>query len=139
MNDQNRSISIGGNVTGAAIVAGDHNRVSVTYEKTELPPAASVDIAAEVAALKQLLADLQMPAKEKRKMDNAIEDAELEAKEKKPEKAEIGASVERALKYAEKAGTLAAAIDKLKPHVKNLSAWLGQNYDKLLAMVGLAV
>lgn len=132
-----RSVNIGGNVQGAAIVVGDSNTVSVEYTKTELPPADSVDIHQEIAALKELLA--QLGSDHGRKIDNAVADAEDELSRESPDKDEIGRALERALGYANKAGALAESAGKLAPHVRNVVGWLGDNWHKLLPLVGLAL
>jgi hypothetical protein len=49
-----RSISVGGDMIGSSAVTGDHNVVH-TEHKASLPPAESVDIGAEVRALRELL------------------------------------------------------------------------------------
>ena len=51
----NRGVAIGGSVIGGAVVTGDHNVTEVRYRKVTLPPAESVDIRAELAALRDLL------------------------------------------------------------------------------------
>ncbi len=133
----NRSISIGGSVTGSAVVAGDGNTVTVNYQQAEIPPAETVDVAAELAALKEALAGLQAEDKDRKKIDNALEEAEDESGADAPDRDEVGAALERALKYAQKADGFARQIDKLKPHVQNLAGWLGENWYKLLSVVGL--
>lgn len=132
-----RSVSIGGGVSGSAIVTGDQNTVSVTYTKTTLPPAESVDMRSELAELRKALAALQSP--DAGKIQRALDDAEEEAAKPEPDKDEIGAALERAIGYAEKADGFAQAVEKLAPHVKNAAAWLGKNWSKILAFVGLAI
>ncbi|GBC62400.1 CHAT domain-containing protein [Desulfonema ishimotonii] len=137
MSNQNRSVSVGGNVTGSAIVTGDSNTVTVNYEKANVPPPETVDIAAELAALKAALAEIQVTDKDRRKLDNAIEDAEVEVRETEPDRDEVGSALERALKYAEKAEGFASQIEKLRPHVERAAGWLGINWHNLLPIVGL--
>lgn len=135
--NQNRSVSIGGSVTGSAIVTGDSNTVSVQFQPASLPKPEQVNIKAEVEALREVLATLSSP--DRRKIDNALEDAEEELKKPEPDKDEVGKALDRAIGYAEKATGFAEAIDKLRPHVQNAAAWLGENWYKLLPLVGLAI
>jgi hypothetical protein len=110
-----RSVSIGGSVTGSAIVTGDGNTVSVQFQPAALPQPESVNIQAELDALHELLSQLQSP--DQRKIDNALDDAKEELKKPNPDK----------------------AIDKLRPHVEKAASWLGEHWYKLLSIVGLTV
>jgi hypothetical protein len=133
--NQNRSVSIGGSVTGSAIVTGDGNTVSVQFQPAALPQPESVNIQAELDALHELLSQLQSP--DQRKIDNALDDAKEELKKPKPDKDEVGQALDRAMTYAQKANGFAEAIDKLRPHVEKAASWLGENWYKLLTLVGL--
>lgn len=137
MENNNRSISIGGNLEGSAVVSGDNNTVSVHFEKAEIPAPASVNIFSEISMLRQLLTNLHIPDKDEQKVKNALDEADLESKEKEPDRDEIGASIDRALKYAKKAEGFTDVITKLKPHVQNIAGWLGKNWYKILTAVGL--
>lgn len=64
-----RSISIGGNVTGAAITAGDNNTVSIAFSQQTLPPPDQVDARAEFQALREVATP------ERAKLDRALDDA----------------------------------------------------------------
>lgn len=132
---QNRSVSVGGSVTGGAIVTGDSNTVSVQYQQAALPPPESVDMAAELKALKEALANLQTP--DRRKIDNALDEAEDELKKTQPDKDEVGKAMERALGYAQKGEGFSGALEKIAPRVEKAAAWLGENWYKLLSFVGL--
>ena len=134
---QNRSVSVGGSVTGSAIVTGDSNTVSVEYRQTELPPPETVDMRSEIAAIREILAALQTP--DSRKIERAMEDVADELDKPEPDKDEVGAGLERALKYAQTADELASVTENLGEHVKLAAAWLGQNWYKLLGVVGLMV
>jgi hypothetical protein len=135
--NQNRSVSIGGSVTGSAIVTGDSNTVSVQFQQAALPQRESVDIQAELNALHALLTQLQSP--DQRKIENALDDAKEELKKPEPNKDEVGQALDRALNYAQKTNGFAEAIDKLRPHVEKSAAWLGEHWYKLLPLVGLTV
>ena len=134
---QNRSVSVGGNVTGSAIVAGDSNTVSMQYQQATLPPPDSVDMAAELKSLRESLATLQTP--DRRKINNALDEAEDELKKPQPDKNEVGKAIDRALDYAKKADGFTDAIEKIKPRVEKAAAWLGENWYKILGVVNLVV
>lgn len=132
-----RSVRIGGNVTGSVVQTGNGNVASVSFQQASLPQPEMVDISAEVAALRELLTQLE--SVDKRKIENALEDAEDELQKLEPGKDEVGQALDRALKYAEKANGFAEAIEKLQPHIEKAAGWLGQNWYKLLAVVGLTI
>ena len=133
----NRGVSIGGNVTGSAIVTGDRNITSLQFTQTTLPPAASVDFQAEFAALRQILAELQ--AADRKKIDRALEDAAEEIIKPQPDRDEIGQALDRALTYAQKAEGFAATAGRLQTHITIIVSWLGDNWHKLLPVVGLTL
>ena len=133
----NRSVDIGGNVTGSTIVTGDHNVAQTTYPHVTLPPAESVDISIALNALREVLAQLHSP--DGRKIDNALRDAKDELAKTEPDKDAVGRALERALDYASKADKFAEVIEKLAPHLKKAAAWLGENWYKILGVVGLTV
>lgn len=134
---QDRSASIGRDAIGSIIQTGDYNAASVQLQQVNLPQPESVNIQAELAALKAVLSPLETP--DRRKIENAIVDAEEELKKPEPDKDEVGQALERALNYATTANGFAEAIDKLRPHVEKTAGWLGENWHKILAAVGLAV
>jgi hypothetical protein len=119
------------------IQTGDRNTASVQFHQTTLPPAKSVDIKTELDALRDLLAQIDSP--DRRKIDNALADAEDELKKPEPDKGEVGQALERAFNYAQKAEGFSAAIEKLQPRVSKVVAWLGENWYKLLSVVRLGV
>ncbi|ARV62733.1 CHAT domain-containing protein [Nostocales cyanobacterium HT-58-2] len=134
---QNRSVSIGGNVTGSAIQTGDSNVANIQFQPVSLPAPESVDIQAELNALCEALAKLESP--DRRKIENAFADAEEEVNKPKPDKDEVGKALDRALDYAKKAEGFASVVEKLKPHLTKTTAWLGENWHKLLGIVGLGI
>ena len=71
------------------------------------------------------------------KIDNAVSEVEHELAQPAPDKDEIGSTLDRALKVAQKTEGYIRTIDKLKPRITNIAAWLGENGYKLLAAVGL--
>ena len=135
--NRNSSISIGGSVTGSAITSGDNNTIAVTFQEASLPASADVNIKAEIKALQEVLAGLSSP--DQRKINNALADIEDELAKPQPDKDEVGQALDRAMTYAQKASGFAEAIAQLRPHVERTAAWLGKNWYKLLAFVGLAI
>ena len=131
------SITIGGSVTGSAITSGDNNTIAVTFQAASLPEPTSVNIKAEIDALRQILAPLASP--DRRKLDNALADIDDELAKPQPDKDEVGQALDRAMTYAQRASGFAEAIAQLRPHVERTAAWLGKNWYKLLAFVGLAM
>ena len=132
---QDRSVRVGGNATGNVFVTGDNNQVSQNYQQAPLPPPESVDIRSELQALQSLLE--QLHTEHRRKIDNALEEAIDELKREQPDRDEVGRAVDRALEYAQKTGEFAGIVEKLKPHVTGAASWLGKNWYKILAAVGL--
>ncbi len=129
------SVAVGGSVTDGHIVTGDQNMVSFT--KITLPPAESVDIRAELAALRAALEALGAP--DAAKIGRALDDAEEEASKAEPDKKEVGNALDRALDYAEKAEGFTAATEKLLPRVRAIAGWLGEYGPRLLKFVGLVI
>ena len=134
---QNRSVSIGGSVTGSAVQTGDSNIANIQFQPVSLPAPESVDMRAELDALRAVLAKLE--SSDRRKIDNAFADAEEELNKPKPDKDEVGKALDRAFDYAKKAEGFASLVEKLKPHLTKTTAWLGENWHKLLGIVGLGI
>lgn len=133
MSSGERSVHIGGNSVGSTIITGDHNQVSAS---TSIRSVAGVEIAQELAGLREVLARLELPAKQRRKVDNALQEAADEATEEEPDRAEIGSALVRALGTVEKLGRLGEVVAQLRPHVERAAAWLGENGAPLIAMLG---
>lgn len=129
-----RSVSVGGDARGNIIITGDHNVASL--QKVTLPPAASVDIRSELDAVNNLLAQLSTP--DSRKIENALSDANEELGRPQPDKDEVGTALERALGYAKKSDDFAKIVEEMAPRIAKATAWLGDNWHKLLGLVGLA-
>src|SRR3712207_5387158 len=79
----NRSVTAR-DITGSSVVTGDHNTVSTRMRQVPLPLAAEVDVKTELAALRQLLAELKVP--ERGKLDRALTDAAEKAAKPDPDK-----------------------------------------------------
>jgi len=135
--NSNLSVSVGGNVTGSAIQTGDHNIASIQFQPAALSQPETVDMSAILEELQTIL--MQLDAPDPRKIANAVEDAKEELKKPQPDKDEVGQALDRAITYAQKANGFAEAIAKLRPHVEKAASWLGENWYKLLPIVGLTV
>jgi hypothetical protein len=132
-----RNVHIGGNATGNIIQTGDHDTAELHFKKADLPPPEKVDIAKELAALKELLG--QLKTGDQQKIVNAVAEAAGDASKPKPDKDEVGKGLERALSYASKAADFGEKTGKIATHLQNAVGWLGENWHKLLPLVGLAV
>jgi len=134
------SIHIGGSVSGSNLMfAGDNNTTvvgnnNVTDIRNKMPAPESVDIRKELAGLREVLANLQSP--DQKKINNAIEEAQEEIQKPEPKKDEVGKALERAMGYAQQAGTFKTIIETLKPHVLSISSWLGENWHSLTKVIG---
>ncbi|BAZ37738.1 hypothetical protein NIES4101_36610 [Calothrix sp. NIES-4101] len=97
---QNRSVSVGNNVTGGAIITGNNSTTNINFQLVSLPAPVSVNIDAEINALREIIAKLE--TSDRRKIDNAFADAQEELNKPQPDKDEVGDALNRALKYAKK-------------------------------------
>jgi hypothetical protein len=131
----NRSVSIGRDVRNTVIVTGDRASVTQTLKRVSPPAPETVDIRAELVALRAALAEVAAP--DARKIDNAIGDAEDELQKPEPDKDEIGKALDRAIGYAQKAEGFATAAEKLVPHIVQVAGWLGTAGLALLRTFGL--
>ncbi|MBW4512250.1 MAG: CHAT domain-containing protein [Scytonematopsis contorta HA4267-MV1] len=134
---QNRSVFIGGNVANSTIISGDRNVTTLYSQAVSLHTLLNIDIQAELEVLQEILANL--PSPNSRKIYNAFADATDELNKENLDKDEVGKALERALNYAKKAEGFACVVEKLKPHLANTVAWLGDNWHKLLNIVGLGI
>lgn len=124
-------------IIGSQVITGDKNTATMKNVKVSLPPQDTVDIKAELSALRDLLASLNAP--DQGKLDRALQDAEEEAQKPEPDKDEIGSAIERAVKYAKGASEFAENAEKLAPRLAAVASWLGSNGLKILAMAGIAI
>ena len=129
-----RSVRIGGSVTGSAVVTGDSNTVSVQFQQASLPQPETVDIQAELEALQTILASFDDPI-----ATGVAQKLEQEAAKPKPDKDAVATTLETGLTYTKNLAGFAEAIDKLRPHVEAAAGWLGKHGYKLLPLVGLAL
>jgi hypothetical protein len=96
-----------------------------------------VDLKAELAALRASLADLRVP--DRRKLDNALEDAEIEGAKLTPDKEEIAGAVGRVARYAKAADDFSERVEKMAPRIGALAAWLGPLGKTVLGAFGIAL
>ena len=132
--NEDRSVHVGGSVTGSAVVTGDSNTVSVQFQQASLPEPETVDIQAELKALQTILASFDDPI-----ATGVAQKLEQEAAKPEPDKDVIATTLETGLTYTKNLAGFAEAIDKLRPHVEATARWLGKHGYKLLPLVGLAL
>jgi hypothetical protein len=132
-----RNVHIGRDAIGNVIQTGDHNVATIQGQKIRLPAPESVDIRAEIEALRQLLGNLATD--DRPKISNALSEAAGDAAKPNPDRDEVGKGLERALDYASKAADFSDKAGTIATHVQNAVAWLGENWHKLLPLVGIAV
>jgi hypothetical protein len=128
----NRSINVGSSVKNSSLLTGDH----ATVTHVTLPPPSTVDPKAQLAALRDLLAGLNVP--ERRRLDNALQEADDELAKPDPDKDEVAGAVGRVLKAAKGANTFAEQLEKLAPRVAAIASWAGPAGRALLSLVGLS-
>lgn len=132
-----RAVSIGGDARGNVIQTGDGNVASVRYQHVSLPPPASVDMRAEVMALRELLTGLG--SEHGKKIAHALDEADEEINKPEADREEVGKALSRALDYAQKAEGFAGIVETLRPHVARVASWLGSNWHRLVGVVGLTL
>jgi hypothetical protein len=130
-----RNVRIGGNAAGNIIQTGDQNKAELHYKKAQLPAPESVNIQDELKTLQQLLGGLATDNQQK--IVNALTEASQDAAKPTPDRDEVGKGLERALDYASKAADFSDKATTIATHVQNAVAWLGDNWHKLLPLVGL--
>jgi hypothetical protein len=137
----NQSIKVGRDAVGNIMTVGNQNRiesdVKAELKKTTLPAAGSVDIGKELENIRAVLE--RIGGEKADKIGRAMDDAAKQARDKEPDKDKVGKALKRALDYSKTGSGFAENVAKLAPHVRNTVGWLGANWHKLLAVVGLAV
>jgi hypothetical protein len=88
----NRSVTAR-DITGSSVVTGDQYTVTTTMRQVTAPPAETVDVQAEVAALRELLAQFKN-VPDRGKVDRAMQDAAEESAKAQPDKEEVGSAVD---------------------------------------------
>jgi hypothetical protein len=126
------TISIGGSVSGSAVLLGDKNQVAVTTQAQ-----APVDTKAMLAALEEVHKVLsQVAGPDAKRIGNAADEALEEAKTAEPRKSVVAESLERALKLATSVAGVGKDLETLKPSLSALAGWLGGEYQALLRLLG---
>jgi hypothetical protein len=133
----NRSVTAR-DITGSSLVTGDHDTVTTTMRQVAAPPADKVDVQTELAALKELLAQLKN-VPDRGKLDRAMQDAVEETAKSKPDKEEVGGALERVVKYAKGASDFAENTEKLIPRLAALGSWLGPAGRAVLNTLGVSI
>lgn len=136
-NQVNKSVSIRGDVTNSIIQTGNQNVVLEEKKRIKLPPPNSVDIQADFEELCRLLTQLHSP--KHKEIEHALEDARHELAKPKANRDKIGKALERALNYAKQAESFANVMGRLKPYIAGTVSWLGNNWHKLLSIVGFTL
>lgn len=131
-----RSVNIGGNVTGSIITTGDNNSIRMRDINVSVPPVESINAREEFEALREFLLSLQTG--EGKKLERALEDADEELAKEDPAKDEIGDALSRAVKYAKSANEFGDNAEKFAPRIVALATWLGHHGQKLLDQAGIS-
>ena len=134
-NGDNRSVTAR-DITGSSVVTGDNNLVSTRMQQITLPPPETVDVRAELAALRELVAKLSL--QDRGRFDRAAEDATEETSKADPDKEEVAGAVGRIVEYAKAADDFDEHVTKLLPHIAALGSWLGTAGYALLKAAGIA-
>jgi hypothetical protein len=134
-NGDNRSVTAR-EITGSSVVTGDNNLVSTRMQQVTLPPPDTVDVRAELAALREFVGKLNL--QDRGKLNRAIEDATEETNKADPDKEEVAGAVGRIVKYAKAADDFSEHASNLLPHIMALGSWLGPHGHALLTAVGIA-
>jgi hypothetical protein len=77
----------------------------------------------------------QLKTDDQQKIVNTVTEAAGDAA--KPDKDEVGKALERALGYASKAADFGEKTGQIATHLQNAVGGLGDNWHKLLPLVGL--
>jgi hypothetical protein len=136
-----RGVTIGRDAVGNVITTGDRNKVKATITATKRevapgePPTPPVDVAKELASIREALASLssQNATKISRALDDAAEEA---AKPDGGDKDEVGKALDRAMGYAKSATAFATTVAGLGQPLHNLVGWLGEQWSTLLTHLG---
>ncbi len=105
------------------------------YAKTSLPAPHRVDMAAELASIRRVLTVLR--AEDSILIEIALDEARYQLAKPEPSADRIGAAVQRALDLASRDEGFEERRDTLVPHLRQVCAWLGAPWYRLLGFVGL--
>jgi hypothetical protein len=133
----NRSVTAR-DITGSSVVTGNHNTVTTTMSQVTAPPPDKVDVKAELAALRELLAELK-GVSDRGRLDRAMEDAVEETAKPEPDKEWVGNALERVAKSAKAANDFSENAEKIVPRLVALGSWLGPAGRAVLNALGVPV
>jgi hypothetical protein len=133
----NRSVTAR-DITKSSVVTGDQNIVTTTMKQVAAPPADRVDVKAELAALRDLLAELKN-VPDRGRLDRAMQDAVEEAVKPEPDKEWVGNALDRVAKSAKAASDFTENAEKIVPRLVALGSWLGPAGRAVLNALGVAV
>ncbi len=109
--------------------------VTGRYAKTSLPAPHRVDMAAELASIRRVLTVLR--AEDAILIEIALDEARYQLAKPEPNADRIGAAVQRALDLASRDDGFEDHRDTLVPPLRQVCAWLGAPWYRLLGFVGL--
>lgn len=132
----NRFVSVGGNIAGSQIITGDNATAQMRGVSVRLTSGDELNVTAELGALRAALGSLATP--DAGKIDRALQDAEEEAEKETPDREEVGAALERAVKYAKGASDFGEHASKIAGHLGPLVSWLGGKWTKILELSGIS-
>ena len=113
----------------SVIVSGSNNQVDFDNRvrvESAMPPPTDIDLGRELAALRELLAALEMP--DAGKMERALLDAEEEAAKAERNKNEIREALERGSQYAKAADNFSEHAEKIARRIADMAAWAGFSF-----------
>jgi hypothetical protein len=131
-----RSVKAGGNIIGSQVITGDGNTAQMRDVSVQLTTGQDVNLAAELAGLREALNALSAP--DAAKIERALQDAEEEAGKDEPDKEEVGSALERAIKYAKNASDFGEHASNIAKHLGPVVSWLGSKWTKILALAGIS-
>ncbi|MBP0027028.1 hypothetical protein [Roseofilum sp. Guam] len=133
--EQNRSISIGGDVTGSSIVTGDGGQSKVQFQQAPLPKPETVNIIfSELKAIEEIFTNFNDPI-----ATGVAQKLASEAEKPESDPTIVAETLDTGLNYIQKLSAFAENVNQLQPHVKATANWLGEHGHKLLPLVGLGL
>ena len=116
-----------------AFATGAGATATATVTETMMPDP-NVNITATLAALRDILASV--PGIETKALTR-LDEARQEATKPEPKREEVKSLVAQAAGYARDTAGFADAVDKLRPHLQQVAAWLGTAWQSWAPMLGL--
>ncbi|MBP0031919.1 MAG: hypothetical protein J7524_01970 [Roseofilum sp. Belize BBD 4] len=141
--EQNRSIYVGGDVTGSplatgdgnSIVIGDGNQSRVEFQQAPLPKPETVHIIfSELKAIEEIFTNFNDPI-----ATGVAQKLASEAEKPELDPSIVAETLDTGLNYIQKLSGFAEKVNQLKPHVEATASWLGEHGHKLLPLVGLGL